>query len=111
MAGGVVITGVSSGIGQATALDLDRRGFRVFGGVRREEDAEAIKQQASARFTPLLLDVTDSDAIAHARDTVERGLGTEPLAGVVNNAGIGVGGPLEALEIDDLRRQLEVNTI
>src|SRR4051794_2098650 len=111
MAGGVVITGVSSGIGQAATLELDRRGFRVFGGVRKEDDAEAVRGAASGRFTPLLLDVTNADAIARARETVERELGSEPLAGVVNNAGIGVGGPLEAVDMDDLRRQFEVNTI
>jgi NAD(P)-dependent dehydrogenase (short-subunit alcohol dehydrogenase family) len=110
MGGGVVLTGVSSGIGRACALDLDRRGFRVFGGVRREEDAESLRREASARFTPLLLDVTDADAIARARETVERDLGGEPLAGVVNNAGVGIGGPLETLDIDDLRRQFEINT-
>jgi NAD(P)-dependent dehydrogenase (short-subunit alcohol dehydrogenase family) len=110
MAGGVVLTGVSSGIGRACALDLDRRGFRVFGGVRREEDAESLRGEASERFTPLLLDVTDAGAIARARDTVERDLGGEPLAGVVNNAGVGIGGPLETLDIDDLRRQFEINT-
>jgi NAD(P)-dependent dehydrogenase (short-subunit alcohol dehydrogenase family) len=109
--GGVVVTGVSSGIGRACALELDRRGLRVFGGVRAEGDAESIRREASDRFAPLILDVTDADAISRARETVERALGSEPLAGVVNNAGIAVGGPLEALRIEDLRRQLEVNTI
>jgi NAD(P)-dependent dehydrogenase (short-subunit alcohol dehydrogenase family) len=111
MAGGVVITGVSSGIGRAAALDLDRRGFRVFGGVRRQEDADGLKREASDRFTPLVLDVTDADALARARTQVEEGLGDEPLAGVVNNAGVGAGGPIEALDIDELRRTLEVNAI
>jgi NAD(P)-dependent dehydrogenase (short-subunit alcohol dehydrogenase family) len=83
----------------------------VFGGVRREEDAEAIRRDASERFTPLLLDVTDAGAIARARDTVERELGSEPLAGVVNNAGVGSGGPIEAIDMDELRRALEVNAI
>src|SRR3954470_15782958 len=92
MAAGVVITGVSSGIGQAAAFDLDRRGFRVFGGVRKPEDAEAIRSHASERFTPLLLDVTDAGAIARARETVDEQLGSDPLAGVVNNPGSGWGG-------------------
>jgi NAD(P)-dependent dehydrogenase (short-subunit alcohol dehydrogenase family) len=111
MAGGVVITGVSSGIGRAAALELDRRGYRVFGGVRREEDADALKREASERFTPLLLDVTDAAAIERARETVDAALGDEPLAGLVNNAGIGAGGPIEALDIDQLRRALEVNAV
>jgi NAD(P)-dependent dehydrogenase (short-subunit alcohol dehydrogenase family) len=108
---GVVITGVSSGIGHATALELDRRGYRVFGGVRRTEDADALRRETSDRFTPLLLDVTDGDAITRARDEVDNALGEEPLAGVVNNAGIGSGGPIEALDVDELRRTLEVNAV
>jgi len=111
MAGGVVITGVSSGIGRAAALELDRRGYRVFGGVRKQEDADAISADASERFTPLILDVTDADAITRARETVDAALGDEPLAGVVNNAGVGSGGPIEALDIDDLRRTLEINAV
>ncbi len=108
MAGGVLVTGASSGIGRATALDLARRGFRVFAGVRKVEDAEALRGEGLA---PVTLDVTDADAIARVRDEVGAALGSEPLAGVVNNAGIGVGGPLETLDLDDLRRQLEINTI
>src|SRR5689334_20361734 len=100
--GGVVVTGTSSGIGHACALDLDRRGFRVFAGVRRAEDAEALQREASDRLTSLLVDVTDAAAIERARKEVERALGDEPLAGVVNNAGVGVGGPLEAMPIEDL---------
>jgi NAD(P)-dependent dehydrogenase (short-subunit alcohol dehydrogenase family) len=111
MPAGVVITGASSGIGHACALDLDRRGFRVFGGVRKEEDAEALRGAGSERLTPLMIDVTDADAVTRAREEVDAALGDEPLAGVVNNAGIGVGGPLEFTPIEELRRQLEVNTV
>jgi NAD(P)-dependent dehydrogenase (short-subunit alcohol dehydrogenase family) len=111
MAGAVVITGVSSGIGEAAALELDRLGYRVFGGVRREEDADALTSRASTRFTPLLLDVTDAAAIARARETVEASLDGERLAGVVNNAGVGSGGPIEGLAVDELRHALEVNAI
>jgi len=111
MAGGVLVTGASSGIGEASALDLDRRGFRVFAGVRKEEDAEGITRAGSGRLTPVMLDVTDADAISRAREIVERGLEGEPLAGIVNNAGVGVGGPIEMLDLDDLRRQFEINTI
>src|SRR4051794_37361263 len=111
MAGGIVVTGVSSGIGRAAALELDRRGYRVFGGVRMPEDGESVKSEASERFTPLILDVTDADAITRARETVDAALGDEPLAGVVNNAGVGSGGPIEALDMDELRQTLEINTI
>jgi NAD(P)-dependent dehydrogenase (short-subunit alcohol dehydrogenase family) len=107
VSGGVVVTGASSGIGRACALDLERRGFRVFATVRGQEDADAL---ATARIAPLLVDVTDADAVARLHETVDRELGSEPLAGVVNNAGIGVGGPIEAIAIDELRRQFEVNT-
>src|SRR3954470_17650850 len=111
MAGGIVVTGVSSGIGRAAALELDRRGYRVFGGVRIPEDGESVKSEASERFTPLILDVTDADAITRAREAVDAALGDEPLAGVVNNAGVGSGGPIEALDMDELRQTLEINTI
>src|SRR3954470_16636677 len=111
MAGGIVVTGVSSGIGRAAALELDRRGYRVFGGVRIPEDGESVRSEASERFMPLILDVTDTDAISRARETVERELGSEPLVGVVNNAGVGSGGPMEALDVDELRKTLEINTV
>jgi NAD(P)-dependent dehydrogenase (short-subunit alcohol dehydrogenase family) len=111
MPGGVLVTGASSGIGHACALDLDRRGFRVFAGVRREEDADALRREASERLKTVMLDVTDATAIARVRETVDGDLGEQPLAGVVNNAGTGVGGPLEKLDLDDLRRQFEINTI
>ena len=107
MSGGVLVTGASSGIGRACALDLTRRGFRVFGGVRKEEDAEVLRSDGIA---PVLLDVTDADAIARVRDEIDAALGDEPLAGLVNNAGVGIGGPIETIELDDLRRQFEINT-
>ena len=110
MSGGVVITGASSGIGRACALDLDRRGFRVFATVRKDEDAATLKRDASANLTPVIADVTDAEQIAQLHATVDDALGDESLRGVVNNAGIGVGGPLEFLEIDELRRQFEINT-
>src|SRR3954468_4160612 len=111
MAGGIVVTGVSSGIGRAAALELDRRSYQVFGGVRIPEDGESVRSEASERFTPLILDVTDADAITRARETVEAALGDEALAGVVNNAGVGSGGPIEALDIDELRQTLEINAV
>jgi NAD(P)-dependent dehydrogenase (short-subunit alcohol dehydrogenase family) len=108
MAGGVLVTGASTGIGRACARELAARGFRVFAGVRSDADAESIRADG---LEPLILDVTDADAIARARETIDTELGETPLAGIVNNAGVGVGGPLETLAIDDLRRQLEINTI
>lgn len=112
MSGGVVITGASTGIGEATALGLDRAGFRVFAGVRKPEDGERLKAQASERLRVIEpLDVTDSAQIAAAATTVAAELGSEPLRGLVNNAGVGAGGPLEALDLEDFRQSLEVNTL
>lgn len=108
---GVVITGASSGIGEACALHLDALGYRVFAGVRRQEDGEAVKARASARLTPVLLDVTDVALIHQAAGVVRDAVGAAGLAGLVNNAGIAVGGPLEVVPPADLRKQFEVNVI
>jgi NAD(P)-dependent dehydrogenase (short-subunit alcohol dehydrogenase family) len=105
--GSVIVTGASTGIGLATALHLDRLGFAVVAGVRKEADADAVARQASARLTTAILDVTDAATI----DELAAGLGDAPLAGLVNNAGIAVGGPLELVEVDELRRQLEINVV
>jgi NAD(P)-dependent dehydrogenase (short-subunit alcohol dehydrogenase family) len=108
--GAVVITGASTGIGHACALDLDGRGFRVFAGVRRDEDAERLRGERPS-VEPVRIDVTDSESIGAARDQVTKAVGAAGLAGLVNNAGIAVPGPLEHLPIEELRRQLEVNLI
>lgn len=107
----VVITGASTGIGAATAHYLDERGYRVFAGVRREEDATRLKAESSERLHPLILDVTDADQIAAAAQTVAATVGQAGLAGLVNNAGISLGGPIEYMPVDDLRQVLEVNLI
>lgn len=107
----VLITGASTGIGRATALLLDRRGWRVFAGVRKDIDADALRAESSARLTPVLLDVTAADHIAAAVATVGECVGQAGLAGLVNNAGIAHPGPLEFMPVDRLREQLEVNVI
>lgn len=107
----VVITGASTGIGAACALYLDRLGWRVFAGVRKPADGEALRQQASDRLTPLLLEVTDAAAITAAADAVTTAVGEAGLTGLVNNAGITRGGPLEFLPVAELRQQFEVNVI
>jgi NAD(P)-dependent dehydrogenase (short-subunit alcohol dehydrogenase family) len=103
----VLVTGSSSGIGRATVRRLDGAGWKVFAGVRKEEDAAALREESSPRLEPLLLDVTDADAIAAAGERV----GAEPggLDGLVDNAGNAVAGPLEVLPIEDFRRQVELN--
>ena len=99
----VLITGASTGIGRACAVDLDRRGFRVLAGVRKDGDGEALRAESS-RIEPVILDVTDQSSI----DAAVKGVGDE-LYGLVNNAGITVAGPLEYLPVDEIRRQFEVN--
>ena len=90
----VVITGVSTGIGWASAKLLLDRGFRVFGSVRKQADADRLKAEFGANFTPLLFDVTDEAAVLAAAREVRTALGGETLAGLVNNAGIAVAGPV-----------------
>jgi NAD(P)-dependent dehydrogenase (short-subunit alcohol dehydrogenase family) len=106
-----VITGTSTGIGRACALRLDSAGFEVFAGVRRPEDGERLRAEASERLRTLIVDVTDVDAIAAARRDVEAAVGDRGVAGLVNNAGVNVAGPLEFVPLDEIRRQLEVNLI
>jgi len=108
--GAVVVTGSSTGIGRACALHLDRLGFSVFAGVRREADRERLRGEASENLEPLILDVTDSEDISRAAEHVSKAT-QAGLAGLVNNAGIGVGGPLELLSVSDFRHQIEVNLI
>lgn len=107
----VVVTGASTGIGAACAQYLDERGFRVFATVRKESDAERIAALGSARLEPLFLDVTDAGTIEKAAQSVDAALQGAGLTGLVNNAGISVDIPLECVDIDVLRRQLEVNSV
>jgi NAD(P)-dependent dehydrogenase (short-subunit alcohol dehydrogenase family) len=106
--GAVLITGASTGIGRACAEHLSDVGFTVFAGVRKQSDAESLRGAGSGRIQPLTLDVTDGESIVSAMRTVEDAA-PAGLAGLVNNAGIAVGGPLEFVAIEDWRRQLEVN--
>ncbi len=103
-----LITGASTGIGRATALRLDAAGWRVFAGVRKQEDAEALRAAGSERLVPLILDITDAAQIAAAAARVEAE-SEAGLDGLVNNAGVAIPGPLETLPIEDFRRQIEVN--
>lgn len=107
----VVITGASTGIGAACALHLDRLGFTVFAGVRNSRDGATLQRQGVSGVIPVLLDVTDESLIQKAQAFVSEKVGSNGLYGLVNNAGIAVVGPLEAVPIPDLRRQLEINVI
>ena len=103
--GTVLVTGASTGIGDAVARHLDSLGWTVVAGVRREADAEAVRSRGSGRMVPVILDVADADSVATAVATVEGIAGAAGLAGLVNNAGISGG------ELDGFRRTLEVNLV
>ena len=105
----IVVTGASTGIGWGCVKVLVARGFHVFGSVRKQADAERLKNAFGASFTPLLFDVTDEAAVAAGALTVAAALKDEPLAGLVNNAGIANPGPLLHLDIAAFRQQMEVN--
>jgi NAD(P)-dependent dehydrogenase (short-subunit alcohol dehydrogenase family) len=107
----VVVTGVSTGIGWGIAKVLIQREFRVFGSVRKTQDAERLSKEFGERFIPLFFDVTDEVAVQAASQQVREQLKGETLFGLVNNAGIAVGGPLIHLPTEDFRRQLEVNLV
>ncbi|EAQ98252.1 SDR family oxidoreductase [Congregibacter litoralis] len=107
----VVITGVSTGIGYAAAKIMIARGFRVFGSLRNEADAQRVQSELGEHFSPLIFDVDDAQKIAEAADCVREALKGETLAGLVNNAGIAVSGPLLEVREEDYRKQLEVNLV
>jgi len=107
----VLISGASTGIGAACALDLARRGFHVYAGVRKATDKQRLEAAGQGAITPISLDVTDAASIAAAVETVRAGIGQHGLWGLVNNAGIAVVGPLELVPIEEFRRQLEVNVV
>ena len=107
----VLITGASTGIGRASARHMDRLGWDVFAGVRKETDGDALAKEASSRLTPVILDVTDSATIEAAAKSIGEATGSAGLGGLVNNAGITVQGPLEYLSLDEMRKQLEVNVV
>ena len=107
----VVVTGVSTGIGWGTTKVLVSKGFRVFGSVRKQADADRLQKEFGDLFVPLMMDITDADAVHQAAQKVGSMMGDGNLVGLVNNAGIVVSGPLLYLRPSEYRRQLEVNMI
>ena len=105
----VVVTGVSTGIGWSTAKVLIQKGFRVFGSVRKAADAARLSEAFGPNFVPLVFDITDEKAVREAAAQVEEALEGQTLAGLVNNAGVAVSGPLLDLPIAEFRQQIEVN--
>jgi NAD(P)-dependent dehydrogenase (short-subunit alcohol dehydrogenase family) len=108
--GAVLISGASTGIGRACAEHLDNLGFTVFAGVRKQSDGDSLRESGSGRTQPVMLDVTDGESIVSALEAVGEASPTG-LAGLVNNAGVSAGGPLEFVALDDWRHALEVNFI
>jgi NAD(P)-dependent dehydrogenase (short-subunit alcohol dehydrogenase family) len=107
----VVVTGASTGIGWGISKALLARNFQVYGTVRRTADAERLQEEFGSDFFPLLLDVTDESAVRSAAAQVKEHLSQATLAGLVNNAGISVAGPLLHLPLAEYRHQLEVNLV
>src|ERR1700692_1823311 len=107
----VVVTGVSTGIGFGTTKVLISNGFRVFGSVRKQADAEHLLREFGNSFVPLLMDITDADAVHQAARKFGSMIADRNLLGLVNNAGIVVSGPLLYLKPSEYRRQLETNMI
>ena len=107
----VLVTGASKGIGKATALHLDKLGFHVFAGVRKETDAEMLRSEATERLQTVFIDVTNSKQITAAAEQITQIVGETGLYGLVNNAGMGEPAPLEFIGIERLRHQLEVNVV
>src|ERR1700733_12210280 len=107
----VVVTGVSTGIGHATTKVLLSKGFRVFGTVRKQADADRLKKEFGDSYVPLIMDISDTVAVHQAAQHVGSMIGRRNLVGLVNNAGIVVSGPLLYMRPDEYRRQLEVNMI
>ena len=105
----ILITGASTGIGRACAIDLARLGFDVFAGVRKQSDGVALEAEANGKIHPVIIDVTDAATIAAAIAHITPIVGEHGLAGVINNAGISVVGPVEFVSLEDWRRQFEVN--
>jgi NAD(P)-dependent dehydrogenase (short-subunit alcohol dehydrogenase family) len=105
----ILITGVTTGIGYAAAVDLAGRGYHVFGSVRSQTDADRLQREIPANFTPLLFDVTDKVGVVTAVTTIAQIIQPHGLFALINNAGISTPGPLQHMPLDEFRYQFEVN--
>lgn len=104
----IVITGISTGIGYGATRAFIGKGYRVFGSVRREADAERLRNEFKENFIPLIFDLTDHEAVKMEAEKVGQLIGDEGLQGLINNAGATEGGPLMHFPLDKFRQQLEV---
>jgi NAD(P)-dependent dehydrogenase (short-subunit alcohol dehydrogenase family) len=107
----VVITGASTGIGYGVAQELIAHGYQVIGTVRKQEDADRLHTELGGRMRPVLMDVADDDEVRRAAGEIQEIVGKRGLAGLVNNAGIAVAGPLMHIDLEELRYQFDVNVV
>jgi len=107
--GFVLVTGASTGIGEASSIRLATQGFVVFAGVRKAADKERLQSQSLPGLRPLMIDVADSESVKRAAAEVTEAVGTSGLKGLVNNAGVSFGGPLEFQDLDEIRAMFDVN--
>lgn len=104
----VLITGCSTGLGRSTALMLAASGWRVFAGVRKTADAKSLQAEAEGELVPLQFDVAKPDSLAQAIETLRKATGGE-LHGLINNAGVYLGGPLELMKPEEIELTFAVN--
>ena len=107
----VVITGTSTGIGYQTSKTLIASGYRVFGSVRTNEDADRVAMELGKNFIPLVFDVTDEQAVKKSVSKVSALLDNQTLAGLINNAGIAVFGAVQNLTAEEFKHQFDVNLL
>lgn len=107
----VVITGASSGIGLSIAREFCNRNYRVFGSVRKQEDAQRLQSELGEGFTPLIMDVTKPEEIKKSAEVVDKELDDKGLNGLINNAGVGFGGPLQHMPMEEIRTHFDVNVL
>ena len=107
----IVITGTSTGIGYASSKLLIENGYRVFGSVRNEADADKVSSELGSNFVPLIFDVTDEAAVKNSVKIVEDQIGDQKLSGLINNAGLGVIGTIQSLSAEQFKYQFDVNVL
>ena len=107
----VVITGTSTGIGYATSKLFIEQNYHVFGSVRNNIDAERVSSELGSNFTPLIFDVTNESSVKESVKIVEKHLNGQKLAGLVNNAGLGVIGTIQSLTAEQFKYQFDVNLL
>lgn len=107
----VVITGVSTGIGFAAAAELLNKGYKVFGSVRTESDANRLQRLWGPSFVPLIFDVSDDAAVRQSAGLVRDALKGDTLTALINNAGIAHSGPIQFFSLENMKEQLDINVI